>query len=322
MSMSNQILEKLGNIIHNDAQMQFVNTDILYDNIVRLKKTKLNILLVGATGSGKSSTINALFDTKMAKVGYSPDPETASIQKFEMDNLVLWDTPGLGDSPENDKNYAIQISNALKAVDENGNLLIDEVLVLVDGSNRDMRTTYELIENVIVPFIGDAKRIVVGINQCDIALKGKYWDYINNKPQTELLSFLDEKVVSVRNRIMESTNVSVMPVYYSALYGYNISKLLLTMIRSIPQTKRHLLLDSLNKNPEIWKKNDGVENYNGEIQSEMEVSLSHVLEEAAKGAVAGATIGSLIPMIGTVVGATVGAALGFLGGITEKNKQK
>lgn len=320
MSNDNQILDKLGDAIHSEIQTTFVNTDILFDNIELLKKKKLNIMLVGATGAGKSSTINALFDTKMAKVGYSPDPETASIQKFEMDNLVLWDTPGLGDSPENDKNYAMQISNALKAVDENGNLLIDEVLVLVDGSNRDMRTTYELIENVIVPFIGDAKRIVVGINQCDIALKGKYWDHTNNRPQKELLSFLDEKVVSVKNRIMESTNISVMPVYYSALYGYNISKLLLTMIRNIPQTKRHLLLDSLNKNPEIWKKNDEVENYNREIQSEMKTSLSHALEEAAKGAAAGAVIGSYIPVIGTVVGATVGAALGFLGGLTEKNK--
>lgn len=78
-------------------------------------------------------------------------------------------TPGLGDSPENDANYAIQIANALKAKDENGNLIVDEVVVLVDGSNRDMGTTYEVIENIIMPYIGDSNRIVIAINQCDMA---------------------------------------------------------------------------------------------------------------------------------------------------------
>lgn len=86
--------------------------------------------------------------------------------------MILWDTPGLGDSPENDANYAIQMANALKAKDENGNLIVDEVVVLVDGSNRDMGTTYEVIENIIMPYIGDNNRIVIAINQCDMAKKG------------------------------------------------------------------------------------------------------------------------------------------------------
>ena len=38
-------------------------------------------------------------------------------------------------------------------------------------------TTYEVIENVIVPYIGDTKRIIIAINQCDLALKGRYWNY-------------------------------------------------------------------------------------------------------------------------------------------------
>lgn len=53
-------------------------------------------MITGATGSGKSSTINALFNTEVAKVGVGVDPETMDITKYDLDNLVLWDSPGLG----------------------------------------------------------------------------------------------------------------------------------------------------------------------------------------------------------------------------------
>lgn len=315
--MNNNIWDSITEDLVKDDSHVIADKDVLLSNIEQLKKQKLNILFVGATGVGKSSTINAIFNTEIAKVGYSVDPETATIQKYEIDNMILWDTPGLGDSPENDKKYAIEIANALKAKDSDGQLLIDEVVVLIDGSNRDMKTAYEVIENVIVPYIGDTKRIIIAINQCDLALKGRYWNYDKNEPNEQLVSFLEEKVVSVRNRIKESTNVITQPIYYSALHRYNISKLLLTMLRAMPENKRFLFTDSLNKNPEIWKKNDELEDYNVEIQKEIKGSLTKALDGAAKGAVAGATVGSLIPVVGPIVGATVGAVLGFLGGLIE-----
>ena len=315
--MENKILDTLLDDIKSDNSSILSENDILYKNIEILKEQKLNILFVGATGVGKSSTINAIFNTEIAKVGYSVNPETATIQKYEIDNIVLWDTPGLGDDPDKDKQYAIQIANALKAKDADGQLLIDEVVVIIDGSNRDMKTTYEVIENVIIPYVNESNRIIIAINQCDMALKGRYWNYDENRPDSQLSVFLDEKVISVKNRIKESTGIDTYPIYYSALHNYNISKLLLTMLRGMPENKRFLFTDSINKNPEIWKKNDTIENYNEEIQREIKGSLTKALDGAAKGAVAGATVGGLIPVIGPVVGAAVGAALGFLGGLFE-----
>ena len=61
----------------------------LYNNIRKLKAEKINLLITGATGCGKSSTINALFDLDIAKVGCSPTPETMEIKKYELDNLIL-----------------------------------------------------------------------------------------------------------------------------------------------------------------------------------------------------------------------------------------
>lgn len=321
--MNNIMDTIMAEVKKGDLNLSESEEKIFIEAIEEAKKQKLNIMFVGATGVGKSSTINAIFNTEVAKVGYSVNPETSTIKKYEIDNMILWDTPGLGDSPENDANYAIQIANALKAKDENGNLIVDEVVVLVDGSNRDMGTTYEVIENIIMPYIGDSNRIVIAINQCDMAKKGRCWNRDEGKPEEELVEFLNDKVKSVKNRILEYTGVETSPIYYSALYKYNISKLLYTMIKSIPETKRFVVADNLNSDPQIWKVNDGVEEYNKEILSDIKNSVMSAIESASSGATIGAKIGkkigSIIPIIGPAVGTTVGTviggALGFLGGL-------
>ena len=136
-------------------------------NLLRMKNQRINLMVTGATGVGKSSTINALFGKEVAKVGISADPETTEIDKYELDNLVIRDTPGLGDGKEAYNKHSKRIIDKLYEKDENDNLLIDLVLVILDGSSRDLGTSYELINNVIIPNLGDNKenRILVAINQ-------------------------------------------------------------------------------------------------------------------------------------------------------------
>jgi Predicted GTPase len=316
--MEKKILDLVSDEIKRDTSNDGALKDALLNHLERLKEQRSNIMFVGATGVGKSSTINAIFNTKIARVGYSVDPETDTVKKYEIDNMVLWDTPGLGDDPAKDKRYAAMIADALKARGTDGQFLIDEVVVLIDGSNRDMKTAYEILEKIVIPYIGKTDRIVIAINQCDMALKGRHWDHDQKKPDARLVSFLEEKTDSVKKRIEGSTGVSLTPVYYSALYHYNISKLLLSMVKNMPETKRFFFADSLNQDPDVWGKNDSIKDYNTEIQQEIKGSLTKALDGAAKGAVAGATVGSLIPVIGPVLGAAAGSLLGFLGGLSGR----
>lgn len=228
----------------------------LLTNIVRFTNNELHILIVGGSGCGKSSTINALFNTDLAEVGYGVDPKTQKVSVYKLDNLFLHDTPGLGESPEKDIEHIKKIIKALKETDKNGNAIIDSVLVIVDGSHRDMRTSFELINNVIMPNLQDKNRILVAINRCDLALDGRGWISRYNLPNGELASRLEEKVNSVKRRIKKDTGVDVQPIVYSALYKYNISKLLSYLVKSVPTKKRIFLAEKINRDENNFIRDD------------------------------------------------------------------
>ena len=298
----------------------------LKKNFLHLKEQKLNLMITGATGAGKSSTINALFNMEVAKVGVTSDPETMEITNYTLGNLVLWDTPGLGDGKEADARHTKNIVNKLLEKDEKGNLLIDLVLIILDGSSRDLGTSYELINNVIIPNLGEDKnRVLIAINQADIAMKGRYWNHEENKPEPELVEFLDEKVKSVHERIKEGTGLDITPIYYSAGFKeeggsqekpYNLSKLLYYIIKLTPKNKRLPYIENINKNPAMWEDDDNLKNYKIDIISE----LSDAIEEGVtKGSSIGGTIGELIlgekgKTIGKIAGAAAGAVTGLVVG--------
>ena len=289
-------------------------------NVMRLKEQKINIMVTGATGCGKSSTINALFDTEVAKVGVGVDPETMEIEKYELDNLVLWDTPGLGDGREADNRHAKNIINKLLERDKDGNALIDLVLVILDGGSRNMGTDYELINNVIIPNLGPEKerRILVAINQADMAMKGRNWDYKKNEPDEQLKEFLDNKAASVRDRIYEATGLRVEPIYYSAGYmedggvqnrPYNLSKLLYYIVKATPSEKRAVYVNNVNNDEAMWVDNDEILDYGSETRKSI---FDSIKDGVSAGADIGGDIGSIFGNTGRVIGTVVG---GIVGGV-------
>ena len=302
MEKEQKFLDALEEDLRN-ADMSEADRSRVMKNVLYLKKQKINLMITGATGCGKSSTINALFNMEVAKVGVGVDPETMDIQKYELENLVLWDSPGLGDGKEADKRHSNNIIQKLKEKDEQGKYLIDLVLVILDGSTRDLGTSYELINNVIIPNLGEDKqnRILVAINQADVAMKGRYWDYEYNKPEDQLVKFLDEKVLSVKKRIKDGTGIDVDPIYYSAGFKeegmaqcqpYNLTKLLYYIIKYTPEEKRLAYIENLNKDEDSWNNNDDRGNYQkGIIENIGETIFECALEGAERGRDMGAILG-------------------------------
>lgn len=211
-------------------------------NIARFRP--LDIMVTGVTGAGKSTTLNSLFKKDIAKVGTGVEPETMELDSYSLSDLVrFWDTPGLGDGVIMDEIHSKKLIDLLYetyTLDNTTYGWIDLVLVIIEGANRDMGTTYNLLNNVIVPNF-QKDRILVVINQADVAMKGRHWNYKNNEPDNILKKFLDDQSESIQKRVKEATGVEIIkPVYYSAECNYNITKLFDMIVENMPTKRRDL----------------------------------------------------------------------------------
>ena len=209
----------------------------------------LDVMVTGVTGAGKSTTLNSLFQKDIAKVGKGVDPETMTLDSYSLnDYFRFWDTPGLGDGIKKDKEHSKNIIELLYkdySKDDQTYGFIDTVLVIIEGSNRDMGTNYKLLNEVIVPNFQES-RILVAVNQADMAMKGRHWNHKNNKPNKKLKDFLEAQVDSIQKRVKEATGVKIIkPIYYSAEYSYNINILLDLLIDNMPREKRELKIQML-----------------------------------------------------------------------------
>lgn len=192
------------------------------NNLVNAGFRPLDLMVTGVTGAGKSSTLNTLFKKIIAKVGDGVDPETMELNSYSLnDSFRLWDTPGLGDGIAIDKIHKKKIIDLLYktySIDENIYGFIDMVLVIIEGSNRDMGTTYQLLNEVVIPNI-QSDRILVAINQADFAMKGRHWVQEKNVPDSELIAFLNNQADSIQKRVKEATGIKIIkPIYYSAKF--------------------------------------------------------------------------------------------------------
>jgi len=158
------------------------------------------------------------------------------------------------------------------------------VLVIIDASSKDMGTTFNLINKVIIPNT-PLNRILVAINKCDLALEGgRGWDYENGCPDDELIVRLQEKVNSVKERIKKGTRaltedkmgVDVQPIYYSAENKYNISKLLANIVEITPTKKRFFYTDRINSDEDVWKNDDRKSNKQNKTVEELAIELKEL----------------------------------------------
>lgn len=240
MSTERKFFETMESDIMN-ADIPETERNKLMRNLINLKDQKINLLIteqqaaVRVRRSMRCSTrrLQRLALVWIRRLWISPD---MILTIWFSGTAQVWETARKRITATRRTSFS-----KLNERDENGNLLIDLVLVILDGSTRDLGTSYELINQVIVPNLGEDKsgRILVAINQADVAMKGRYWNSEENRPEPQLVEFLEKKAESVRKRIKEGTGLDVTPIYYSAGFkeegrnsaDHTLSKLLCYIVK-------------------------------------------------------------------------------------------
>lgn len=200
----------------------------------------LDVMVTGATGAGKSSTLNSFFNRSVAKVGDGVDPDTMELEAYSLtDRIRFWDTPGLGDGIQRDTEHSRKITELLNRNHHEQFYFLDMVLIIIEAGSRDIGTSVKLIDQVLNNFPAD--RILVALNQADFAMKGNHWNEAACIPDPTLTNYLEERAYSLQRRILESTGLVICkPVYYSARYNYNIERLYDLIIDHMPNSPRRI----------------------------------------------------------------------------------
>ncbi|WP_199492488.1 GTPase [Helicobacter pylori] len=113
--MSGILCDFLGDAFTLNGKEGGLNVEKMHE-VIKKEKPIMNILLMGATGVGKSSLINGLFGQEVAKAG-AGKPITQHLEKYvdEEKGLILWDTKGI---EEDDKGYKNTMESLKKEMED------------------------------------------------------------------------------------------------------------------------------------------------------------------------------------------------------------
>ena len=186
------------------------------------------VAIIGKTGVGKSTTINALFGLQ-EKVSHTTHGTTEASKKIielpQGGKLEVIDMPGLGEDIELDKEYTKIYERTLPEA--------DVVLYVIQADLKALTEDQRILRDIVQNVMGNLKgRLVVGLNQVDKLGPGE-WNTKLNLPSLEQKDNIDRRCQDIQKQLSSALSIEVEQVeYYSAEKRYRLYNLLTAIIKA------------------------------------------------------------------------------------------
>jgi uncharacterized protein len=198
------------------------------------------IALIGESGVGKSSTINALFNTGLDYSHTEACTKKETVINICLETikgikgeLIVYDMPGLSESVGSRERNLLVYTKVLKHV--------DVALWILDAQYRPMESIQEYLRHEIKDIKASlVERMVFALNKVDLVYPGeRAWHPLANLPSPEQEANIAGRINDVKNKILE-----VIPEWkgkiigYSAIKRYHLPQLFSVMLDSVPKKRQ------------------------------------------------------------------------------------
>ena len=293
-------------------------------------KERIEILVTGRTGTGKSTLVNALVGKRVADVGNKLCTETKNVTGYEVKvggdvDIVVWDSPGLQDGSGKEEEYLTELKEKCSNV--------DVIIYCIDVSaaraqftgedekqTNDLRAIQKLTATFGPEWWENSIFVLTRANALEAVLKVK--PDLEKRFNGRIKDWRDRIHATLLKEGVRKGIVNGIPVEPAGhikkphLPGrmYWLSALWIMFLNRAKERSQPLITKSnlhrLKKESEVKEEDFQKEGHEQPLVIDHTTWICDVLKGGAVGAQAGAAVGALGGIIGSVVGGVVGGAVG------------
>lgn len=233
MDTFGKVYEEINDLLPdlNESQKLLLREKVEEANQAELSKPPV-IAIIGPTGVGKSSTINALFGTQLSvshTKAETSDAEKIIVEEFvegKKGSIVIYDMPGIGEDIKKDEEYKKTYAKVLANS--------DVAIWVMSAHDRRITKDKEIMRDVIS--VANSKvlsKLVIALNKVDLVWPQDWIEKIN-LPSEEQEENTKERIKDIHEKLKDVcphlTKDRIVP--YSAKQKYHLRNLFGAMMEA------------------------------------------------------------------------------------------